>query len=58
MSFGRIAPLVGGEKVNPVKAGGAKPRGYRTLSRATPVELPNLWEGLCTLGTDRLGFLS
>src|SRR3989441_4855873 len=29
-------------KANPAKAGDAKPRGYRTPSRAMPVELPNL----------------
>src|SRR2546425_4710504 len=29
-------------KANPAKAGDAKPRGYRTPSRARPVELPNL----------------
>src|SRR6266850_8035250 len=31
---------------NPAKAGDAKPRGYRTLRRAKPVELPNLLGGL------------
>src|SRR2546428_11594180 len=42
--FGRIAPLSRGSapKANPAKAGDAKPRGYRTPSRAMPVELPNL----------------
>ncbi len=31
---------------NPAKAGDAKPRGYRTLRRAKPVELPNLLGGV------------
>src|SRR5262245_4284176 len=33
------------ETANPVKAGDAKLRGYRTRSRVTPVEPPNLWGG-------------
>src|SRR6266550_2982638 len=45
-SAGR-SPLPRGsaKKANPAKAGDAKPRGYRTLRRAKPVELPNLLGG-------------
>jgi hypothetical protein len=41
MTAGSQHPSGGATKANPAKAGDAKPRGYRTRPRVTPVEPPN-----------------